>query len=101
MDSDTIDVKVSHEFRIPLKSIGTAGYLWKVESLPDAIQPLGSENEKPAADTKPGDSTTQIFRFRALKAGEYAITFVLSRSWENKALDSRTVTVKASYSSQL
>jgi predicted secreted protein len=95
MTSETIDVKVNQEFRIPLKSIGTAGYVWKIESLPDAIQLLGTENEKPAGDVKPGDSTTQAFRFRAPKAGEYTITFILSRPWENKEMESRTVTVKA------
>ena len=95
MTSETIDAKVDQEFRIPLKSIGTAGYVWKIESLPDAIQLLGTENEKPAGDIKPGDSTTQVFRFRAPKAGEYTITFILSRPWENKSIEARIVTVKA------
>lgn len=96
MTSETIKAKVGQEFRIPLKSIATAGYVWKIESLPQAIQLLRSENEKPADDEKPGDSTTQVFRFRALKAGEHAITFVLARPWENKAIETRTVIVKAS-----
>ena len=95
MTSETIEVKVDQEFRIPLKSIATAGYVWKVQTLPDEIQLLGSEYEKPAGDVKPGDSTTQAFRFRAPKAGEYTITFILSRPWENKEIKSRTVTVKA------
>ena len=96
MTSETIDVKVDHEFRIRLQSIGTAGYVWKIESLPDAIQLLGSENEKPGGDTKPGDSTTQIFRFRALKAGEYTITFLLARPWETRMIEAHEVIVKAS-----
>ena len=95
MTSETIDVKVDHEFRIPLKSIATAGYVWKIESLPDAIQLLGTENEKPAGNIKPGDSTSQVFRFRALKAGEYTILFVLARPWENKTIETHTVTVGA------
>lgn len=95
MTSETIDVKVDQEFRIPLKSIATAGYVWKIQTLPDTIQLLGTENEKPAGDMKPGDSTAQVFRFRAPKAGEYKITFTLSRPWEGKEIESRTVTVKA------
>lgn len=95
MTSETIDVKVNQEFRIPLKSIATAGYVWKIESLPDAIQFLGTENEKPAGDIKPGDPITQVFRFRALKAGEYTILFVLARPWENKTIETHTVTVGA------
>ena len=95
MTSETIDVKVDQEFTIPLKSIGTSGYVWKIESLPDAIQLLGTENEKPARDIKPGDSTSQDFRFRALKAGKYTILFVLARPWENKTIETHTVTVRA------
>jgi predicted secreted protein len=95
MSADMITVAVDNEFTISLKSIATAGYLWKVESLPDAIQLLGTENEKPADDTKPGDSTGQIFRFRAQKIGEHKIKFALGRPWENKAMESKTVTVKA------
>lgn len=94
MTADTITVTVDHEFSISLKSIATAGYLWKIESLPDGIQFLGSKNEKPAGDMKPGDSITQVFQFRALKAGEYTITFMLSRQWESKAIESREVTIK-------
>jgi predicted secreted protein len=94
MDVDTVDVKVNQEFRIPRKSIATAGYVWKIESLPDAIQFLGSEIQKPSVETKPGDATTQVFRFRALKAGEYSITFILSRPWENKSIESHEVKVK-------
>ena len=96
MTSETIDVKVDHEFRIRLQSIGTAGYVWKIESLPDAIQLLGSENEKPGGDTKPGDSTTQIFRFRALRTGKHVFMFALARPWEITAIESHTVTVNAS-----
>ncbi len=95
MTSDTITVAVDHEFSISLESIATAGYLWKIESLPDGIQFLGSKNEKPAGDMKPGDSIIQVFRFRALKAGEHTITFALARPWESKAIETRTVTVKA------
>ena len=94
MSTDMITVAVDEEFTIALKSIATAGYLWKVESLPKAIQLLGTENEKPAGDVKPGDSTGQIFRFRAHDTGEYGITFILGRPWENKAIESKTVTVK-------
>lgn len=94
MSTDMITVAADEEFTISLKSIATAGYLWKVDSLPEGIQLLGTENEKPAGDVKPGDSTGQIFRFRAHKTGEHRIVFKLGRPWENKAIESRTVTVK-------
>lgn len=94
MSTDRIAVAVDGEFTISLKSIATAGYVWKVESLPDAIQLLGTENEQPAGDAKPGDSTGQIFRFRARKTGEHKIKFALGRPWENKAIEAKIITVK-------
>ena len=95
MASDIITVALDQEFTIPLRSIATAGYLWKIETLPDTIQLLGSENQKPAGDIKPGDPITQVFRFRALKAGEHTIIFMLARQWESQAIKHHTVTVNA------
>jgi predicted secreted protein len=94
MPTDIISVAVNDEFTISLKSIATAGYLWKIESLPEGIQLLGTENEKLAGDRKPGDSTHQIFRFRAQQTGEHEINFMLGRPWENKAVEAKTVTVR-------
>ncbi len=97
MSMESITVAIDGVFTISLKSIATAGYLWKIESIPNAIQLLSTENEKPAGDTKPGDATNQVFRFRAQKAGEHKITFVLARPWESKTIESKTVTVKVTY----
>src|SRR5215216_6295420 len=94
MSADTITVAIDDEFAISLESIATAGYLWKIVSLPDAIQLLGTENKKPAGDEKPGDSTSQTFRFRARETGDYKIQFALGRPWENKAIETKTMTVK-------
>jgi predicted secreted protein len=94
MSTDNITVAADDEFTISLQSIATAGYLWKIESLSNAIELLGTENEKPGGDAKPGESTHQIFRFRAHKTGEHKIKFALGRPWENKVIESKTVTVK-------
>jgi predicted secreted protein len=93
MSMDMITVAVNDEFTISLKSIATAGYVWKVESLPEAIQLLGIESGKQAEDAKPGDPTGQVFRFRAHTSGEHKIKFALGRPWENKSNETRTVTV--------
>jgi predicted secreted protein len=93
MSADIITVAKDEEFTISLQTIATAGYLWKIESLPDGIQLLGTEFEKPASDGKPGGSTRQIFRFQARDTGEHRIQFALSRPWEDKAIQSHTVTV--------
>jgi predicted secreted protein len=93
MSADIFTVAKDEEFTISLQTIATAGYLWKIESLPDAIQLLGTENKRPTGDSKPGDPTSQVFRFRAREPGEHKIQFTLGRPWEKQTMDSRKVTV--------
>ena len=95
MTSETIAAAVGQEFTIQLQSTPTTGYVWEVEKLPQNVRLSKSEYEKPE-DTRPGAPVTQLFRFQAQKAGKHKITFVLKRSWEESAIESHTVTVKAS-----
>ncbi|HTN69993.1 MAG TPA: protease inhibitor I42 family protein [Methylomirabilota bacterium] len=95
MTPETITVAVAQEFAVRLKSTPTTGYVWEVQKLPDGIQSLGSDYEKPGSDIKPGAPVLQVFRFKVQKAGEYTITFVLKRQWETKAVESHTVAVTA------
>jgi len=91
---ETVRVAMSEEFTVALQSIATTGYVWKIESLPGAIQLVGTETERAAGEARPGDSTRQVFRFRALAAGEYELAFALARPWENRARESRVVSVQ-------
>ena len=95
MTFETILVAVGGEFTVRIKSTPTTGYVWEVQSLPKSVQLLGSDYEKPASRVQPGDPAIQVFRFRAQRAGEHTITFVLKRQWESKAIESHTVTVRA------
>lgn len=90
-----INVKVGEEFTVPIQSTPTTGYVWEVQSLPQSIQFLDSDFEKPPGSVLPGAQITQVFRFQLLQAGEYPITFVLKRQWESNAAESLTVTVKS------
>ena len=96
MPSETITAAVGQEFAVPLKSTPTTGYVWEVQKLPQGILHSGSDFQNPDRDIKPGAPVTQVFRFQVQKGGEYNITFVLKRQWENKTIESHTVTVKAS-----
>jgi predicted secreted protein len=89
-------VAVGQEFTVRLTSTPTTGYVWEVQKLPESIQLLGSDYEKPPGDIQPGNPMTRVFRFQARKTGEYIITFVLKRQWESNAIESHTVTVQAS-----
>ena len=95
MSDESIRVKVGQEFSVPLKTIATAGYLWKIESMPNGLRSVETKNEKPEGETKPGDPTTQVFRLQALERGEHTIVFVLSRPWEGQPRETRKVVVKA------
>lgn len=95
MTSETVRVPVGGEFSVRLESTPTTGYVWDVDTLPESIELLGSEYEKPAAGASPGDPVIQAFRFRARKAGEHLINIVLKRQWESNAIKSHTVKVEA------
>lgn len=95
MSFETIIIAVGGELTVRLKSTPTTGYVWEVRTLPEGVQLLGSDYEKPASGIRPGDPVIQVFRFRAQKAGEYIVTFVLKRQWESNAIESHNVTVKA------
>jgi predicted secreted protein len=92
--SETVIATVGEEFMVSLKSTPSTGYIWETFSLPEGIVLLGSDFEKPASNIQPGDPVIQLFRFRALTAGEYVISFVLKRTWESNAIESHEVAVK-------
>ena len=88
-------VPVGKEFEVRLSSSPTTGYIWQVAKLPESIQLSGSGSENVTSDLRPGDPTTQVFRFRTLKPGEGPITFSLKRPWESEAGQTHQVTVKS------
>ena len=96
MTTENIAVAVGQEFTVSLKSTPTTGYVWEVQKLPPDVVLSGSDYENPKGPIKPGSAVTQVFRFKVQATGEYNIAFVLKRSWENKAIETHTVTVKAS-----
>lgn len=96
MAADTINTKAGSEFSVRLPANASTGYVWEIESLPKGVELLGSGPEaKPGTETKPGDSTTKLFRFRANSAGKYEICFQLKRKWEKTPIETKTVVVDA------
>ena len=95
MRIDSIDVTVGKSFSIPLRTFATAGYLWKITYLPEAIRQLEDNAEGALPHSKPGGSFTQVFQFQALEAGDYTVRFGLSRPWETKERDSRELHIHA------
>jgi predicted secreted protein len=78
-----INVRAGSELSVRLASIPTAGYLWRLDACPDAIEPLGDSMETAPGQRQVGGMVTQIFRFRASEKGEFTLRFILKREWEN------------------
>jgi len=95
MSAENITVAVGQEFTVSLKSTPTTGYVWEAQNLPPNLVLLDSQYEKPKGDIKPGSPVTQSFRFKAQAAGDYKITLVRKRSWENRPIETHEVTVTA------
>ena len=96
MNAENINAVAGKEFTVRLASSPSTGYIWEVTTLPEGVELLGSDYEKPSGEVRPGDPTTRVFRFHCLKAGTYQIKFDLKRKWEQHAIDSKTVAVTAS-----
>jgi predicted secreted protein len=79
-------------FTIELKSGPSTGYQWQIPSVPEGIEPLGSEYV-PAPNAQIGDAVTQDFRFRANTAGHYSLRFVLKRAWESEPIRETVIDV--------
>ena len=84
MSSDSIAVAVGEEFEIRLQGNPSAGYVWELDSLPEGIELSGSESVPPDPANKPGDPSTQVFRFGSRESGEKVLEFVLKRPWESE-----------------
>jgi len=91
---ETIMVSLGEEFSIRLQATPVTGYVWDVHTLPESVQLLGSDYEKPASSIQPGDPVIHVFRFRTQKTGKHLITFVLKRQWESNEIESHAVTVR-------
>ena len=96
MNGENLTTAVGQQFTVRLKSTPSTGYVWEVQILPASIHLVGSEYENQAGNAPPGNPVTQAFRFQAVQAGEWTITFVLKRRWENAGIESLTVNVKIS-----
>jgi predicted secreted protein len=88
-----ITTAAGEEFVIHLSAVATAGYQWEVRTLPPGIRLVNPAPENIPGD-RPGGTVTEIFRFRAEKAGDYTITFAYKRSWEATAVSTHTVAVR-------
>jgi predicted secreted protein len=93
---ETIMVAVGREFTVRLKSDSRTGYFWRVCALAEGVEFIGSCLDKPRDSPLHDVKAIQVFRFRAVAAGEYTIRFFLEGQKDADAIQTHTVTVIAS-----
>jgi inhibitor of cysteine peptidase len=83
----TIKVAVSQVFAVSLPGNPTTGYIWQPEIDGRYLELLGLEFE-PGGEAI-GSGGCEVFRFRALQAGQTEIAFEYRRPWGGPPGDTR------------
>lgn len=82
--SKEISVRVNESFEISLKSNPSTGYTW-MDPIYDSeyLTLTGSTYILPPLSNVSGAPGTQVYTFKALKAGDTEIKLIYKRPWEN------------------
>jgi inhibitor of cysteine peptidase len=89
-----IQVAVGDGFAIELAGNPTTGYTWQVHVASQTLESLGQEFEP--AGKGVGAGGVEVFRFRALAAGETEIACDYRRPWDKEIHNSRRFRVAIS-----
>ncbi|MFC1902551.1 protease inhibitor I42 family protein [Chloroflexota bacterium] len=90
-----ISIGVGEEFIIALGSNPTTGYSWQASHDETMVKLLSSDCEmgEAAKEGAVGAGGTELFQFKALKAGKTEITLVYKRPWEKDTIDQKVFRV--------
>ena len=89
-----IQVAVGDNFAIELAGNPTTGYTWQVHADGQYLELLGQEFEPGGEGVGAGGQ--EVFRFRALAAGETEIDCEYRRPWDKEVRDSKRFRVSGS-----
>jgi inhibitor of cysteine peptidase len=80
----TVNIGVNQEFIIALGSNPTTGYSWQASYDQTMLELVGGDSEykEESEEGVVGGGGVELFRFKALKAGQTEITLVYQRTWE-------------------
>ncbi len=83
-----IEVKRGSQLKINIASNPTTGYSWEIEDFKPSLlefteRAFASESAGAGEKKRPGSGGTEIFTFRAKKAGDCSVVFWYKRPWEN------------------
>jgi len=89
-----IQVAVGEQFAVELTGNPSTGYTWQVRVDGQLLELLGQEFE-PSGDGV-GAGGVEVFRLRALAAGETEIACAYQRPWDTESRDTRRFRVAVS-----
>ena len=90
----TIRVEAGESFAIGLAGNPTTGYTWQPDVDSQHLELLGQEFEPGGEGVGAGGK--EIFRFRALAAGDTEIAFAYRRPWDKESRDTSSFRVAIS-----
>ena len=83
----SIHIGANEQFEFSLAGNPTTGYEWQASVDPNYVEPEARAFE--AEGKTIGAGGREVFRFRALQAGETEIAFEYRRAWERAPLEVR------------
>mgnify|MGYP001206375206 CR=1 FL=1 len=90
----TIRVEAGKSFAIELAGNPTTGYMWQPDVDSQHLELLGQEFEPTGGGVGAGGK--EVFRFRALKAGDTEIAFAYRRPWDKESRETSSFQVAIS-----
>ena len=88
-----IMARVGDEFTVALDGSPTTGFTWELtRGDPERVSLLGSDWA--ATSGVAGGPGRQVFRLRGIAPGTAQLEFSYKRSWEHRARERRTITVR-------
>ena len=92
---EQINAKVNGNFIVELESSPSTGFSWQAEYDTAVLELIEQtyEANKNTGEVSIGAGGVDLFKFKALSAGETKITFKYKRSWETEVLEAKVFTV--------
>jgi len=77
-----VNIGVNQEFIIALGSNPTTGYSWQESHDQSMLELLEKDYQEPTEEGVVGAGGVELFRFKAIKAGQAEITLTYEQPWE-------------------
>lgn len=83
----TVQLNVGDELELQLKSNPSTGFAWYLHTQSTPLVKLTGQSQTQSTEPGVGRPVVQIFKFRAVKAGDGVVLLHYVRSWEKPSAD--------------